>query len=155
MKGLTLWEPYATLIASSVKTIETRSWGTSYRGPVAIHAAKKWDHDVMDDIEEARDNLKKCWGLQFLRLECQRILFESPPWTERLGCILAVVDLVDCRLMPEAPNAQESLFGSYGYGRWGWVFDPVTLQVLRKPIPCRGQRLLWNVPESVRELLQS
>jgi hypothetical protein len=39
VKALTLWQPWATLIAEGVKTIETRSWATSHRGPVAIHAA--------------------------------------------------------------------------------------------------------------------
>lgn len=40
MKALTLWQPWASLVALGVKTIETRSWSTSYRGPLAIHAAK-------------------------------------------------------------------------------------------------------------------
>lgn len=38
MKILTLTQPYATLIALSAKHIETRSWLTRYRGPIAIHA---------------------------------------------------------------------------------------------------------------------
>lgn len=41
MKVLTLHQPWASLIALGVKTIETRSWSTTYRGPLAIHAAKK------------------------------------------------------------------------------------------------------------------
>lgn len=41
MKALTLWQPWATLVALGVKTIETRSWSTSYRGPLAIHAATR------------------------------------------------------------------------------------------------------------------
>jgi hypothetical protein len=32
MKALSVWEPWASMIASGVKTIETRSWQTSYRG---------------------------------------------------------------------------------------------------------------------------
>lgn len=39
MKALTLWQPWASLIAVGAKTIETRSWSTTYRGPLAIHAA--------------------------------------------------------------------------------------------------------------------
>lgn len=39
MKALTLWQPWASLVALGVKTIETRSWSTGYRGPLAIHAA--------------------------------------------------------------------------------------------------------------------
>jgi hypothetical protein len=40
IKVLTLWQPWATLIAEGVKTIETRSWRTNHRGPLAIHAAR-------------------------------------------------------------------------------------------------------------------
>lgn len=40
MKALSLWQPWASLVAIGAKTIETRSWSTSYRGPLAIHAAK-------------------------------------------------------------------------------------------------------------------
>ena len=39
MKALTLYEPYATLVALNLKKIETRGWRTNYRGPLAIHAA--------------------------------------------------------------------------------------------------------------------
>ena len=42
MKAFTLTQPWATLVAISAKRIETRSWGTDYRGPLAIHAAKGW-----------------------------------------------------------------------------------------------------------------
>jgi hypothetical protein len=38
VKALTLHQPWASLVAVGAKTIETRSWSTLYRGPVAIHA---------------------------------------------------------------------------------------------------------------------
>lgn len=41
MKALTIWQPWASLIATGEKIYETRSWPTKYRGPIAIHAAKK------------------------------------------------------------------------------------------------------------------
>lgn len=41
MKAITLHQPWATLISLGVKSIETRSWSTSYRGPLAIHAAAR------------------------------------------------------------------------------------------------------------------
>lgn len=40
MKALTLHQPWASLVAEGVKTIETRSWSTKYRGQLAIHAGK-------------------------------------------------------------------------------------------------------------------
>lgn len=39
MKAITIWQPWASLIACGVKQYETRSWPTKYRGPIAIHAA--------------------------------------------------------------------------------------------------------------------
>ena len=39
MKVITLTQPWATLVAIGAKRIETRSWPTRYRGPLAIHAA--------------------------------------------------------------------------------------------------------------------
>lgn len=38
MRALTIRQPWASLVALGVKTIETRSWSTRYRGPLAIHA---------------------------------------------------------------------------------------------------------------------
>ena len=40
MKAITVRQPWASLIAAGVKTIETRSWRTDYRGPIAIHAGR-------------------------------------------------------------------------------------------------------------------
>ena len=44
MKALTLYQPWATLVAIGAKKIETRSWSTPYRGPLAIHAGKCRDY---------------------------------------------------------------------------------------------------------------
>ena len=41
MKALTVWEPWASLMACGRKNIETRSWPTNYRGPLLICAAKR------------------------------------------------------------------------------------------------------------------
>jgi hypothetical protein len=41
MNAISLWQPWATAIALGSKRIETRPWATAYRGPLAIHAAKR------------------------------------------------------------------------------------------------------------------
>ena len=41
MKALSLWQPHAQAIAAGLKPYETRHWPTRYRGPIAIHAAKR------------------------------------------------------------------------------------------------------------------
>jgi hypothetical protein len=40
MKALSLKQPWANLIASGKKTIETRLWGTDYRGDLLIVSSK-------------------------------------------------------------------------------------------------------------------
>lgn len=50
MKVLTLHQPWASLVALGVKTIETRSWSTSYRGPLAIHAGASF-RGIDDELE--------------------------------------------------------------------------------------------------------
>lgn len=41
VRVLSLHQPWASLVALGVKTIETRSWSTQYRGHLLIHAAKR------------------------------------------------------------------------------------------------------------------
>lgn len=54
MKALTICQPYAHLIVQGRKTCENRTWFTSYRGPLYIHAGKsrQWldlDENGMDE----------------------------------------------------------------------------------------------------------
>ncbi len=49
MKTLTIWEPWATLIAQGRKQIENRSWSTTHRGTLAIHAGRKVLWDVAEE----------------------------------------------------------------------------------------------------------
>lgn len=46
MKAITVWQPHAEQIASGAKMIENRSWYTSHRGPLLIHAGLRCDPDV-------------------------------------------------------------------------------------------------------------
>ena len=41
MKALSIRQPWADLILQGRKTIELREWGTTHRGLLAIHAAKR------------------------------------------------------------------------------------------------------------------
>jgi len=51
MKALSLWQPWASAIALGSKRIETRGWATSYRGPLAIHAAKRCVKGELADMD--------------------------------------------------------------------------------------------------------
>lgn len=55
MKAISLWQPWASLIACGAKVYETRSWAppASLIGhPIAIHAAKKVDKDAARFAED-------------------------------------------------------------------------------------------------------
>jgi len=50
MKAITLHQPWASLVAQDIKTIESRSWTTSYRGLLVIHASKRQpDVEMLED----------------------------------------------------------------------------------------------------------
>jgi len=155
MKAISLWQPWASAIAVGLKEYETRSWSTDYRGPLAIHAAKKpFNHDdfLGVDNEEGPDD----WWWQVL-LDDQRQRKELP-----LGAIVAVADLVavvrtesvprvfTLRDIRDAANEgrivvspREWSFGNWAPGRFAWRLAKV--RALPEPIPCRGAQGLFNV----------
>jgi len=47
MKALSLKQPFAELILSGKKTVETRTWNTKFRGEFYIHASKIPDEKAM------------------------------------------------------------------------------------------------------------
>lgn len=142
MKALTLRQPWATLVAVGAKTIETRSWGTRYRGPVVIHAAKTFSRPEVALTLEA----------PFSTVLRDHINY---PRDLPLGAVIAVVDLVDVVRMDasepsECPGLQgrelgehEAAFGFYSPERFAWVLD--IARPLREPVPARGALGLWEV----------
>ncbi len=62
MRILSVRQPWAELIVSGIKRIENRTWTTSYRGPVIIHAGGKWDDEPIEQIER-RLNLEIPYNL--------------------------------------------------------------------------------------------
>jgi hypothetical protein len=45
MKALSIRQPWAWLIAHGYKDVENRTWFSSYKGPLLIHAGKTMTHD--------------------------------------------------------------------------------------------------------------
>ena len=48
MKALSIKQPWASLVATGVKTVECRTWKTKYRGPLLI-CSSKGDIAIDDD----------------------------------------------------------------------------------------------------------
>jgi len=151
--GLSLTQPWATLVAIGQKKIETRSWGTKYRGLIAIHASKGFPASARvlcsPHISGAANPFYKP-------------LFDAGyPFTTYLplGAIIAVATVLDVgqiyRLHEETRitgqeftvQGDELAFGDYTPGRYGWVLTNV--HALKEPVPCRGALSLWPVPTDV------
>lgn len=45
LKAISIQQPWAWLIVNGYKDVENRDWPTRFRGPVLIHAGKKYDVD--------------------------------------------------------------------------------------------------------------
>ena len=136
MKALSLWQPWASLMAAGGKTPETRGWPTAYRGPLAIHAAKR----PMD--AETRQLY-----LEWIEDGVLTVDLGPLPY----GAIVAVVDLVDCIHTEDVAVdvfKREWDFGDFGPGRWAWVTrNPRRVG----PIPWRGAQGLFEIPDGVIE----
>ena len=59
MRALSLWQPHAQAIALGLKPWETRDWPTRYRGPLAIHGAKRLWHETGAWHDDARRTLHR------------------------------------------------------------------------------------------------
>ena len=134
IRALSLWQPWASLIAAGAKQIETRSWSTTYRGAIAIHAAKRWTPEQNDlgQQEPFRGCLREAG---------------FATWTDiPLGCVVGTADLIDVlptELIVAGLSEQEKAFGNYESGRYGWVM--ANIRALPKPIPVRGRQGLWTL----------
>ena len=148
LRGLTLTQPWASLMAIGAKKIETRSWYTNHRGLVAIHAAKTWPR----------------WAVEY----CFTEPFTKPLLTAGIrkladmpiGAIVAVGKITDARCTETIMDHwrrdgflelgvafREPAFGDYSPGRYGWIFTDI--KRLRKPVPCTGSQGLWRVPREI------
>jgi hypothetical protein len=140
MKTITLWQPWASLIACGAKRIETRSWETSYRGELAIHAAKSTPTYVTRIISEPTFA-----GLLVEHLgTIQRNLFAEARLKQfPAGVVLAMCRLVDCIPAEDsAPSDQEHIFGDFRTGRYAWILEDI--KPLAEPIPATGKQGLWE-----------
>jgi hypothetical protein len=156
MKAISLWQPWATLVSSRQKTIETRSYPTKVRGPIAIHATAKFPKEFERIVKtEPFDIGLRCWIASQSR-ERQGDLFYrfnhciNPHRVLPLGVIVATCELVDCvpvesireKLFDGYPYGYEYYFGDYSDGRYAWILGNIV--ALPEPIPAKGKQGFWN-----------
>lgn len=139
LKALTVCQPYAEIIATRKKRAENRTWYTSYRGLLLIHAGKS-----------------RAW----LDGETDAELAEEYGQPLEFGAIVAVTNLVDCLRASEieAGKHEEKYPGLMAddhrhHINGPWCFILENTERLVRPIPYRGAQGFFQVPESALKVV--
>lgn len=147
MKAMTLYQPWASLLAKGPKKYETRSWKTKHRGWIAIHAAKRFDRLVMTACARFNEELEEMG---------YRVGYVRPP----LGAVVAIAELTQTLLCGSTPpllikeRAPEILrYGDYSEGRYAWIFSEII--PVEPAIPATGRQGLWNWEREIDDIFTS
>ena len=151
MMAISLFQPWAMLMVIGAKTIETRSWGTSHRGLLWIHAGLKTSNDLID-VWHTQPFKSMLWSAGIRRWQ------DLPR-----GAVIGKVELVDCRkivspndVVPDPkdfereggfmlpPASPELEFGNYKSGRYAWITEAP--QRLSAPIPYKARQRIFRIP---------
>jgi len=125
VRAISLWQPWADLVARELKEYETRHWPCQQFGPIAIHAAKRKFRDE-EMSREART---------------QMLMDEVDPFQLKYGVIVCIAEIVSCQSVEsirERLSPRELLYGNYEDGRFAWRIANV--QRLKKPIEVTGHQ---------------
>lgn len=165
MRAITLWEPWASLIANGHKTFETRGHAIPQHmigKRVAIRAAKRLAHPTHLDWYKVE------LGAQFHVTNFR--YFDPHSIRDKLpyGHILATAILMEDLLVPEDGDyhrlgrdrraefgirlTTDEKYGDFSAGRHLWRLEDV--QRLDEPIPARGFQGFWEVDQALVPLLQ-
>lgn len=135
-----LHQPYASLVAAGLKTLETRKTRIHYRGPLVICSTLKVDNEAMLRIFPYPS-----------RADTTRMIRQRFDCYDRreLGQALCVVDVVGCRpLVPE--DEPRSWF--YAEGRFAWELANVRRV---KSFRVRGSQGFFRVPKAALEFFDA
>lgn len=133
-KVISLWQPYASLIAWGLKTIETRSWHPGNRlhagDTLLIHAAKRKPQAYEKRLFKspllagtfAEQGIESLDDLPYGAIVCATRFIEALPSEALVGTI----------------GGLERLLGNYQPDRWGWRLE--LLKVAETPILLKGQQ---------------
>lgn len=129
MKAISLWQPWASLWACGRKHYETRHWEPKFRGPIAIHAAKKLCTDIDEELRAiCEDEFGGHWAMDLPR-----------------GAIIGMGELVRC-IKTDGLQVDEEEFaqGNFGPGRFAWELQ--NRRKLDAPAPFRGHQSIFDWP---------
>lgn len=149
MKAISLWQPWASAIAVGCKSCETRHWKTAYRGPIAIHAAQTSSRE----LEATFDRFMSSGG-NFLQPHHRARLFSFTMLPK--GAVVAIAELREILTTEQALkecciSTLEMMLGNYGPDRFVWFLGNV--KPLREPYFIKGHQGIFNVPDSIGEMV--
>lgn len=145
--AITIWQPWATLIALGLKPIENRRWtppAGTVGEPLYIHAGKRWDHDGFRAAADlAGDAFPRDKDAYPFGAVIGRVTLADGHWSS--ACVRGQYG----DLHPDGPYAcsRWAMGGNGGMSHWR-LADPVSLP---NPVPCRGFQKLWTLPPEVAE----
>ena len=126
MKALTIKQPWATLIVEGLKKYEFRSWKTSYRGKVLIHAGQGIDKEALKRFEHLN-----------LEYPSKRIIGE--------------VTIEDCLPLNKELNERITNENKLVYGtkdRKGYAWKLTNAKKIQSDKEVKGQLGLWNIKDT-------
>jgi hypothetical protein len=135
IKAITVQQPWAWCIAAGVKLVENRTWATSYRGPLAIHAGKTVDTASVAMVKNMLVELGVISDL------------ETPaphPHLKATGAVLAIADLTS--ICTDSARCYCGPWAAIGPKHWRLKDD---VQAFAEPVPARGAQGLWDIDLAV------
>jgi len=137
-KAVSIWQPWASLVARGVKTWITPLWEHSYRGPIAIHAAR-----ILDVASSPDDLCLSALGVTWT---------SDLPHSAAVGVAELVEILPATAVLPRLTHADRAA-GNVARGRHAWQLQNV--RALRRPVPTPGRQGLfnWHAPEDLHDRL--
>lgn len=172
MKALTIRQPHCELIVSGVRCepealgehdgggvcFETRSWPTGYRGPLLLHAGKRFDvgrthvpaesaHEYVRSAFVARAQLVGCVPI----VETAATHYVSAQLLHNRGMIVLSADRARAAYYRPGISTGELShdlsrqlpFGRFEPGSFAWLL--ARIERLDAPIPAAGRQGLWEV----------
>lgn len=142
LRAVSIQQPFAEAIITGRKSLEVRTWRTSYRGRLLIHAGLTWYGEREQGKALAFQQAKRiatCIGMQEQIASFPR------------GALVGVVDLVECRqLSPEEwedTKARHWCDDAWRRGLIGWEIR--VPYAFANSVPFRGALGIFSVPASV------
>lgn len=133
MKTITIKQPRAQLIVEGIKDIENRTWPTSYRGRVLIHAGAKWD-----DNHRNMSKLFTPEQWEYLSKENQTLMVGG---ILPVSAVIGSVEIVDCVINHPSIWAEKTTQMS-PRNTYNWVLANAIK--FPEPIPAKGKQSFWD-----------